>query len=199
MISSSKKGNNKMSEFLKAQYDFSDYQIEQLKFFGKTFSSEFSKLLIMGFIFRHQIGIYFFAVTIMLLLRICTGGLHCRKYISCFLLTFSYMFLSLEVLPMVPVNKVFQLILLFICMLANYYVGPVTSAVHGALTDNLVKRVRIQAFFVIFIYLTLSYIVPENPYIVAGFWVIILHTTQLVAARIIKKGDPYERKICENY
>ena len=109
------------------------------------------------------------------------------------------MFLSLVVLPMVPVNKVFQLILLFICMLANYYVGPVTSAVHGALTDNLVKRVRIQAFFVIFIYLTLSYIVPENPYIVAGFWVIILHTTQLVAARIIKKGDPYERKICENH
>lgn len=186
-----------MSEFLKAQYDFSDYQIEQLKFFWKTFSSEFSKLLIMGIIFRHQMGIYFFAVTIMLLLRVCTGGLHCRKYISCFFMTFSYMFLSLVVLPMIPVNKVFQLILLFICMLANYYVGPVTSAVHGALTDTHVKKVKLQAFIVIFFYLTLIYIVPENPYMTAGFWVIILHTLQLVAARIIKKGDPYERKICE--
>ena len=65
------------------------------------------------------------------------------------------------------------------------------------LSDRLVKRVKVQAFLIIFIYLTLTYIVPENPYITVGFWVIILHTMQLVTARILKKGDPYEREICE--
>ena len=58
-----------MHDLLKNQYQFSDYQIAQLQYLLKTFSSEFSKLLIMGFIFRNQMGVYFFAVTIMLLIR----------------------------------------------------------------------------------------------------------------------------------
>lgn len=188
-----------MHELLKKQYGFSDYQVAQLGFLGKTLASESSKLLLMGIIFRKELGMYLFAVTIMMLLRTSTGGLHCKKYISCFLVSFTYMFLSLMVLPNIPINKVFQLILLFLCMFCNYYIGPVTSTVHAALKESLVKRVRIQAFLVIFFYLTLTYIVPENPYMVVGMWVIILHTLQLVTARIIKKGEPYEREVCEAY
>lgn len=188
-----------MHELLKEQYGFSDYQVAQLKFLVKTLVSEFSKLLLMGIIFRKELGMYLFAVTIMILLRTATGGIHCKNYISCFLVSFTYMFLSLILLPNIAVNKVFQLIILFLCMLCNYYIGPVTSAVHAPLGKSLVKRVRIQAFLVIFFYLTLTYIVPENPYMVAGMWVIILHTLQLAAARIIKKGEPYEREICEAY
>ncbi len=188
-----------MHDFLKNQYQFSDYQIAQLQYLLKTFSSEFSKLLIMGFIFRNQMGVYFFAVTIMLLLRTATGGLHCKKYISCFLVSFTYMFLSLNVLPLISINKVFQLILLFFCMIGNYFIGPVTSVVHAPLSDKLVKRVKLQSFLIIFFYITLTFIIPETPFTVAGFWVIILHTLQLAVARIIKKGVPYERKICEIY
>ncbi len=188
-----------MHELLKEQYEFSDYQIAQLAYLAKTLVSEFSKLLIMGIIFRNKLGLYLFAAFVMLLLRTSTGGLHCKKYISCFLVSLSYMFLSIIILPGIPVNKVFQLIFLFICMLGNYYIGPVTSTVHAPLGDHLVKRVKLQAFLIIFFYLTITYIIPENPYIAAGFWVIILHTLQLVAARIIKKGVPYEREICETY
>ncbi len=188
-----------MHELLKEQYEFSDYQIAQLAYLGKTLASEFSKLLIMGIIFRKQLGIYLLAVSIMLLLRTATGGLHCKTYISCFLVSFAYMFLSIMVLPNIAVNKVFQLILLFICMLGNYYIGPVTSTVHLPLKDGLVKRVKIQAFLVIFFFLTIIYIIPENPYTVAGFWVVILHTLQLALARIVKKGEPYERETCETY
>ena len=43
-----------MQEFLKRQYQFSDFQIAQLQFFVKTISSELSKFLIMGFIFRDR-------------------------------------------------------------------------------------------------------------------------------------------------
>ena len=188
-----------MRDFLKEQYEFSDYQVAQLAYLAKTLISEFSKLLIMGIIFHEKLGIYLFSVVVLILLRTATGGIHCRNYISCFLVSFSYMFLALIVLPEIPVNKVFQLIILFICMLCNYYIGPVTSPVHEALEDTLVKRVKIQAFLVIFFYLTLTYIIPENPYVSAGFWIIILHTLQLITARIIKKGAPYERKTCETY
>lgn len=186
-----------MNEFLKKNYQFSDYQVAVLQFIAKTLASEISKLLIMGFIFKDRLGIYAVAVTVMIFLRTATGGLHCKTYISCFLVSFTYMFLAIMVMPMIPVNKVFQLILLFVCMLCNYYVGPVTSTVHLPLRDGLVKRVKIQAFLFIFFFIVITYIVPENPYITVGFWVIILHTLQLVAARIIKKGDPYEREIVE--
>lgn len=188
-----------MQEFLKEQYQFSDYQIAQLQYVGKTFASEISKLLIMGFVFRHQLGVYCFAVTVMILLRTATGGIHCKKYITCFMVSFAYMFLALTVLPLIPVNKVFQLILLLLCMIGSYVIGPVTSVVHVPLGDDCVKKVKVQSFLIIFFYIVISYIIPENPCITAGFWVIILNTLQLIAARILKKGEPYERKICETY
>ncbi len=87
------------------------------------------------------------------------------------------------------------MIFLFVCMLCNYFVGPVTSTVHVALSEQHVSKVRMQAFVFIFFYIVALYIVPENAYMTVGFWVIILHTLQLIAARILKKGEPYERKI----
>lgn len=183
-----------MREFLKTQYQFSDFQIAQLNYTWKSLASEFSKLILMGILFHNILGVYAFAVMIMMLLRSSTGGLHCRTYISCFLVSFTYMFLALAVLPAIPVNKLVQMILLFVCILCNYYIGPVTSAVHRPLSEKIIHRVRGQAFLIIFFYLVLTYITPENPYITAGFWVIILHTTQLIAAKLLKmKGvNQYE-------
>lgn len=186
-----------MREFLKTQYQFSDFQVAQLNYLGKTLASEFSKLLIMGIIFKDILGVYAFAVVVMMLLRSSTGGLHCRKYLSCFLVTFTYMFLSLAVLPMVSVNKLLQMILLFFCILCNYYIGPVTSEYRRPMEAKTRNRFRGQAFVIIFFYLTLMYITPENPYITAGFWVIILHTAQLAAAKLLKilKGvNHYEKQ-----
>lgn len=186
-----------MNEFLKKNYQFSDYQIAVLGFIAKTLASELSKLLIMGFIFRDRLDIYVVAVIVMSCLRTATGGLHCKTYISCLMASFTYLFLAINILPMISLNKVSQLILLLICMLCTYYIGPVTSTVHLPLKDSLVKRVKIRAFLFIFFFIVITYIVPENLYITVGFWVIILHVLQLAIARIIKKGEPYEREIDE--
>ncbi|MDO4302409.1 MAG: accessory gene regulator B family protein [Bacillota bacterium] len=186
-----------MHELLKTGYGFSEFQIKQLNYVWKTFSSEFSKLLIMGIIFHQKLGVYLFAVIIMMLLRSATGGLHCRKFLFCFIVSLSYMILALSILPRIPVEKPIQMMLLFLCILANYYIGPVTSEVHRPLSGETQSKVRLQAFIVIFFYLIITYIVPESLYITTGFWVIILHTAQLIAARLKKlKGvHYYERKI----
>ena len=185
-----------MHELLKEQYQFSDFQIAQLKYLWKTVSSEVSKLLIMGFLFREQLGLYAFAMVVMLLLRTSTGGIHCRKYISCLFVSITYVFLSLYIMPLIPINKLMQMILLFVCILCNYYIGPVTAAVRRPLPEKTIKRVRIQAFIIIFFYLSLTYIMSESPYITVGFWVIILHTLQLIGAKLLKmKGAwNHERK-----
>lgn len=188
-----------MRELLKEQYQFSDFQIAQLEYVWKTVTSELSKLLIMVILFHDRLGLYLFAMAVMVLLRTSTGGIHCSKYISCLFVSVTYVFLSLYVMPAIPVNKLLQMILLFACILCNYFIGPVTSKVRRPLPEKTVKRVRVQAFVIIFFYLTLTYIVPESPYITVGFWVIILHTLQLITAKLIKmKGAyDYERKTCQ--
>ena len=58
------------------------------------------------------------------------------------------------------------------------------------MSEKTIRRVQGQAFVIIFFYLILMYITPESPYITAGFWVIILHTMQLIAAKLLKmKGE----------
>lgn len=185
-----------MHEFLKREYQFSDFQIAQLNYLWKTMASEISKLLIMGIIFKDILGIYIFAVVVMMLLRSATGGLHCHTYISCFFVSLTYMFLSLIVLPVFPVNKLLQMVLLFACILCNYFIGPVTSKYRRPMSEKTIRRVQGQAFVIIFFYLILMYITPESPYITAGFWVIILHTMQLIAAKLLKmKGEKnYEQQ-----
>ncbi len=187
-----------MHELLKTEYGFDEVQIKQLRYVWKTFSSEFSKLLIMGLFFHNRIGIYLFTVTLLMLLRSATGGLHCSKYYSCFITSIVYMALVIYALPFIPVAKPIQLLLLFLCILINYFIGPVTSAVHRPLTEETQNKVRLQVVIVIFFYLIFSYIVPENLYVTTGFWVIILHTMQLLAAKLQKmKGVVfYEKQTC---
>lgn len=38
-------------------------------------------------------------------------------------------------------------------------------------------------------YALILYIIPENPYLTAGVWMIILHSLQLFVAKIQKKGE----------
>lgn len=179
-----------MQEFFKTQYGFSDYQIAQLAFTAKMVGAECSKLCIMGFLFKDCFLLYLFAVAIMMLMRYSTGGLHCRTYWGCFFVSLSYMFLVLKVLPWMAVTKLTQMLFLFVCIFCNYFIGPVTSKVHRPLSEKTTKRVRLQSFVSIFFYLMLTFIVPESCYITTGFWVIILHTLQLAAAKILKmKGE----------
>lgn len=177
-----------MREKLKTQYAFSDYQVAQLEFVCKTLAAELSKLLIIGLFFLDRFPIYVVSILLLAFLRVSTGGLHCKKYLSCLLVSFLYVFLCIQILPLIYVNKLFQMILLFLCLLINYYLGPVLSDVHLPLSSKRIKGVKIQAFIIIFFVLIVTYILPENALITSCFWIVVLHTLQLLMAKIRKKG-----------
>ena len=170
------------------KYHFTDYQIAKLGYLFKTLASEISKLIIMAVLFHDRISYYLFAVTLLFFLRIHTGGLHFNSYLSCLITSSLYFFLSIYILPMFFCSKLIELILLFICILITYYIGPVTSKYRPKPTKEFSKKCRISTFNVIFFYLILTYIFPQTLYISVGFWVIILHTLQLVIAKRLKKG-----------
>lgn len=185
-----------MKEMLKTYYHFTDLQIAQLDFLRKTLLSEISKVLIMGFLFRKQLDVYCISVLALCLLRTSTGGLHCKTYLRCLVSTTCYMAICLTLLPPIVVALPFKAGILLTCAMVNYIVGPVTSDVHLPLNPEQIQKGRTYATIIILFFMTIQCIIPENIYVIPIFWIIIIHTLQLIAAKIRKKGvKRYEAEI----
>ncbi len=176
-----------MLELIQKNYGFTDYQMAQLRFFFLTMFSELSKLFLIGLCFIDVLGLFIWANLVFQLLRSFCGGLHCKTYLSCFFVSLGYMILAIRILPLIPMTKVVQMIVLLICIIITYHIGPLTSVFHPVLSESVSRHLKNKSFFIIFLYFIILYILPSNPYIVTGYWVIILNTCQLILAKIQKK------------
>lgn len=152
-----------------------------------TFFSEISKFFLIGLFFLDNIKLYLWTILIFLILRSNNGGLHCKTYWSCFAVSLSYIFLSIRILPLIPTAKILQMFILLMCIVITYHIGPVTSSFRPTPSESVCKRQKNKLFMIIFLFLITLYILPENPYITTGYWVIILNTCQLLLAKILKK------------
>ena len=173
---------------LKEKYNLSNYQIAQLVFLLKTLSSELSKTLIMGILFRKYMSLYLFALLIMLCLRCTTGGLHFYTYLSCLAASTVYLWLAVIFLPSFMLPKTFRLVSLLCSLLICYYCCPVPSQYRPEYPQSLITRCRKTVCSFVFTYTLILYIIPDSQYLQVGFWVIILHSLQLLVAKIQKKG-----------
>lgn len=178
-----------MKEYLKNKYQLSSYQIAQIEFFIKTFLSESSKIIIMGFIFHKQLSLYFFSLFFMIMLRCNTGGIHFYTYTGCLMASTILLWFPIIVLPRLTIPLYIQLLLLLICLFVCYAIGPVGSRYRPAYPEQFISRSKKKISTFIFFSTLVIYIIPDNPYSRTGFWIIILHTLQLLIARILKKGD----------
>lgn len=178
-----------IKKHLKEKYQLSNYQIAQISFLFKTFFSELSKMLIMGILFHNQLSLYLFTLFVMLFLRCSTGGLHFYTYWGC--LASSIIFVGIAILmpPFIKLPTYIQLFFLLICILICNFVGPVVSKYRPTPSKELYSRGKNTTCMFIFIYSLVLYIIPENAYLTVGFWTIILHSLQLIAAKIRKKGE----------
>lgn len=169
-------------------------ELALLKYVALSVLSETSKIAIFAFLFRHQMYLFLFAVGVMLLLRCSNGGMHCKRYLACFAVSFFYLFLCIDVLPLLWVPKSMMLLILLICMCGNYKIGLVLSKYHKKPDEKQKKKGGIESFVIVFLYMTALYILPENNYMCSGFWVIVLHSLQLALAEFNLKGDFLDEK-----
>lgn len=176
-----------MLDLIKKTYGFTDYQIAQLKYFFLTIFSELSKLFLISLCFLDNIVLFIWTIIIFQIVRSSIGGLHCKTYWGCFFVSLGYMILAIRILPLIPVDKLLQMLTLLLCIIVTYHIGPLTSVFHPTLSEEVCKRLKNKVFMTIFIFLIILYILPENPYMTTGYWVIILNTCQLVLAKILKK------------
>lgn len=183
---------DKLKGHLRNKYNLTNYQIAQIIFLFKTLLSELSKMVIMGLLFHKHFFVYCFALFVMVFLRTTTGGLHFYTYWGCLFMSMAYMGLSVVILPMLSIPLPIKLCMLICAIIICYIIGPITSKYRPANPPKQIRTLQKICIFFIFIYSITLYIVPENPYLTTGFWVIILHSLQLIAGKIKKKGDTKE-------
>lgn len=180
--------------YLKNTYELSNYQIAQIAFLFKTILSEVSKILIMGFLFHGQLPLYVFALFVMIVLRSLMGGLHFYTYLNCLLVSAIYLGLAIYVLPHIPIVLYLQITLLLLSILICNHIGPLTSKYRPESCKRRFTQYKRLAIAFILLYSLVLYIMPENnPYLCVGFWVIILHSLQLIIAKIQTRGGEFAR------
>ena len=176
-----------LKKHFKDAYHLSNYQMAQICYLFKTIASEISKMLIMGILFHKQLLFYIFALLIMIFLRSAMGGLHFYTYFGCLITSILYLCLAINILPQIAITKYLLLVALLLCILICNHIGPIVSRYRP---DVCIERIIQCKKFItkfIFFYALVLYIIPENKYLSVGFWVIILHSLQLIVAKIRKK------------
>jgi len=174
---------------IQTKYGLSNYQIAQLTFLYKSISSELSKILIMSIIFYNKLSIFVFLLFIMCLLRSFSGGLHFYTYAKCLAASTMYIGIVIYFLSNIVLPLYLQILLLMICILSCYINGPILSKYRTNFPKKQLYFGRNFTCLFIFIYTIIIFIIPYNPYFTIGTWMIILHSLQLFAAKISKKGE----------
>ena len=173
-----------MYALIQKRYGFTDYQIAQLKYTFTILFSELSKFVIIAFIYHNHLAVYLYAAILLSILRLSTGGLHAKTYWGCFFASFVFFYLSISLLPQFHVSKIVLAALIIGCMIAIYLIGPVASVFRTPPEGSMKKRLVVQSLIVVFIHLIL-FCTFGSVYFTVGSWIIILQTSQLIAAKYL--------------
>ena len=175
---------------VQAEYGYTDYQIKLIKFYITGIFYDLSKTLIF-MIYFYATGKFIefiFAAVPLILLRTKTGGIHFKKYWSCFLFSLVYFYTVINILPaLIAVHPLAVYPVLLVCAVMDYVFGPTTLSKRPAPTENFIKKAKIQSFQVVFIVAVLFFIFPNVPYLMVSFWTVVLHAVQLAIAKLIKE------------
>lgn len=158
------------------------------EYYWKCFLSEFSKMCIflVIFLFIDLTREYFFALLYLMVLRNNGGGLHCKHYISCLLVSFAFLYSSILLAIHVTPAKPFACISVLLCTLLGYLSVPITSSNRLPATPVQIAKCKRNTTIIMLLFFVLICLCHYNTYILIGYWTIILHILQLIIAHVIK-------------
>ena len=166
-----------------------DYETKLLYYLLECFLSEGSKILLFTiFSLKYHCLLEFLtALSMLMLLRTNGGGIHCRHYCGCFLLSFMALFGSIFLAVHISCPVFFMQGVTVGCAFIGYRFVPAISANRPPPTLELIKRCKKNTLFLILAFFILICIFPNNLYIRIGFWTMILHIGQLLLAVFLQK------------
>lgn len=185
----------RLMNWIQKEYDFSNYQIRLIRYTLTAILYDVSKVILFAafFAYTRQLVDFLFAIVPLILLRTQTGGLHMRHYWSCLLFSFAYIYATINILPQfVSVPPLLIYIILLLCALTAYYIGP-TSLRKSSVSEAYIKKAKMQSFQAIFAITVLFFIFPDNHYLLISFWNVVLHTLQLAITKLLREVKYYEK------
>lgn len=135
----------------------------------------------------HQLNSLFYSMIILLPLRIISGGLHFKHYTACLAFSFLYFYMAIVVLEPFKLPIGISSLLLIVCAVINYKIGPVTSISRPQLKPEEIKKGKLNIFIATCYEVILTMLFFDTVLSTIGFWTIVLHTLQLIIANFRKK------------
>lgn len=180
-----------MLQRIQKKYELTDYQTRLLKYYLTVIGGETVKLLAIGCLFLKQYPTYLWCVLLFALIHMSTGGAHCRTYLGCLAASAVLFVLCIDILPYIELSLIGRIGLLAVCAMINCFTGPVmTKERRARFQDEAVlakskKKALFRILAVIGCFIIYSCRCPEAAVAKAGFWIVLLDTIQLAAAKMI--------------
>lgn len=174
---------------IQSTYSLSERDRIYLKFSLTALLYDISKIAVflLFFSFMGKTGVFLFDMLLLILLRGNQGGLHLKHYTTCLLFSFGTLLAAIYLMPsLLVLPKPVMLFSLLLCIMINYYIGPIRSEQCRMEDTGFFKYLQLNAFLVVFVYLVVLYLFPENYLLTTGFWIIVFHSLQLAIAKSLK-------------
>lgn len=178
-----------LKENIKA--NFTTEEIAKLRYLYLVLIYETSKFIFMFIFFAYfqRYKEYCICILVLLSVRNFFGGLHFQSYISCFFFTFFFVSSGLVLSKTVVLPAEYQELILLLAILFCHKIGPITSSNRPELSEKQRKVYGTCGIIVLTGYLILFITLRTFPGRNICFWVIVLQTLQLIAAKFYRKGD----------
>lgn len=166
-----------------------EYQKKLRKYYALAALSEGSKALLFLVFFMSQgmVKEYFLCLLFMMPLRNMGGGLHCKHYVSCFLVSFTVIYSNILFANWWDPTVSIKLLSTLLCAVIAYLLVPITSGNRPPATPEQIKHSKQNTMLILSICFVAMCIMPNNRYINIGYWTIIIHIAQLCVAFVLKE------------
>ncbi len=185
-----------LSEYMTNEMNLSLSEQKFIIYKLKCIFNDFSKFIIISIFFAF-VGLFkefLFASMISIPLRIYSGGLHFKHYLSCFLFSFGYFILLIYGLSAISLPIYLSIILMILCSIINFCLSPIQSASRPPLPIAESQRVKQKSFMLSLYCMLIILLFYQTPLASVGYWTILLHSVQLIIANLQKKGGEQYKK-----
>lgn len=169
---------------------FTPYEVELIHYFFLCIAYEGSKFIIMLFFFwtLHLQNEFLTEIFVLPTLRNFYGGIHFKHYLSCFAFTFSFIATGLLLAHYVFLNNATQIIMLLLALIISCIIKPIASSNRPPLSEKQETIYHICGIVILLLHVLCFIFCKTFPYRNVCFWVIVLHTLQLIVAKTLAKG-----------
>jgi len=185
----------KLVGYAESNMELSRYDAAKLRFMLEIIFLNLSELILFIVIFAAigRLTEFFVAVGALMSVRIFSGGFHFKKYRYCVILTGTILAAAILVLPDVSqMNGVLEG-LIFVTILLNIVLAPVSkrNAAHSRKSNIRMKVISTLILFVYALWLLGS---RDNLYVSIVAWMLFIQAVQLIIGKVlILRGDRKKR------